>query len=145
MNIGLAVIYSTIFIVCVLVIIGFILLCRFLPDVQNPFKKQMKVKKRNGSRDISLNVVEAPRPPMPPVEKKTLKDAWNVISQEAKKELPTMKVEIARPLQPMPIQEKIARPLQPMPIQEKPKPKRKLTSEELEKRKIDTRPGKLRK
>lgn len=131
----MAVIYTMMFIVFLLVIIGFILFCKFLPDVQNPFKKQMK-----GKKDVSLNVVEAPprRIVVPPVEKKTLKDAWNVISQEAKKEIPQMEVEVARPLKPMPVQKPI-NPLEPKPV----KPaKKKLSKAELEKRKIDTRPGK---
>lgn len=133
MDIGLAIIYSAIFVTCVLTIIGFILLCKFLPDVQSPFKKTPS------KGNIPLNVVEPPRRVVvpKPVEKKTLKDAWNVISQEAKKELPTIKVKAPVPV---PV---VAKPLQPMPIVQKPT-KRKLTAGELARRKISTKPGSLK-
>lgn len=129
MDFGMAVIYSSIFVTCVLIIIGFIALCKFLPDVKNPFTIKKEKKKE-----------EAPprRIVIPPIEKKSLKDAWNVISQEAKKELPKVEVVVARPLQPMPVKQKPINPLQE-PV--KPK-KKKLTADELAKRKIDTRPGK---
>jgi hypothetical protein len=138
MDLGMALIYCMVFAACVLVIIGFILLCKFLPDVQNPFKKLPKQK------DVSLNVVKAPqakRPQPKPVEKSTLKDAWNTISQEAKKEIPTMKVEIPPLRQGPPVQT----PFQQLPPEPKKKPlKRRLSPAELAKRKIDTRPGGLK-
>lgn len=95
-----------------------------MSDIKNPFAKTPKAKK--------VPIVETPRPVQQPVAKKSLKDAWNVISQEAKKELPKTEVTVT-----------VAKPLQPMPVTATKTTRRKLTPDELAKRKISTKPGKI--